>query len=457
MASSLEKDLTCPVCSDIFKDPVVLSCSHSVCNICVQHYWESKGSMQCPVCKNKSSEAPTSSYALKNLCELYLKEKGNAHGHGRCKEHKKHLKLFCHNDQELLCQLCEDSKAHKGHKCSSISKAVTDFKEELMVKLQKKMKDYEKARDDCHRTIMHIKTQSKQTEKHIKKIFSDLHQYLRDEEKARIAALKEDEKLKSQLMKKQVDKITSLPESIKAIREEMAADDITFLQNYRSTVERAQCSLKDPEKLSGALINVATHLGNLKFKVWEKMQEIVQYSPVTLDPNTAHTGLMLSEDLTNVKRSDEKQQLPDNPERFDRYFTVVGSEGFDSGTHCWDVEVGENSCWGVGVMTESVQRKGECATKNGQWYFWYKDGKYWACATPHPSFLLAVRQKPQRIRVQLNWDRQELVFSDPDSNTHLHTLEDTFSERVFPYLNTGEFPLKILPVKVSIAATQQLS
>ncbi|KAG5282911.1 hypothetical protein AALO_G00036090 [Alosa alosa] len=137
-------------------------------------------------------------------------------------------------------------------------------------------------------------------------------------------------------------------------------------KNYKSTEKRAQCTLQDPERVSGALINVAKHLGNLKFRVWEKMQEIIQYTPVTLDPNTAADSLILSDDLTSVRHGGERQQLPDNPERFDKYASVLGSEGFNSGTHCWDVEVGENTAWSVGVMAESLQRKGSYSSMGGQ-------------------------------------------------------------------------------------------
>ncbi|XP_048093224.1 E3 ubiquitin-protein ligase TRIM35-like, partial [Alosa alosa] len=140
------------------------------------------------------------------------------------------------------------------------------------------------------------------TEKQIKEQFAQLHQFLRDEEAARIAALREEEEQKSQMMKEKIEKmyreIVSLSITIKDIEEQINADDITFLQNYKSTVERAQCTLQDPERVSGALINVAKYLDNLKFRVWEKMQEIVQCTPVTLDPNTANPRLILSEDLT---------------------------------------------------------------------------------------------------------------------------------------------------------------
>ncbi|XP_041923861.1 zinc-binding protein A33-like [Alosa sapidissima] len=223
-------------------------------------------------------------------------------------------------------------------------------------------------------------------------------------------------------------------------------------ENYKSTVERAQCTLQDPERVSGALINVAKHLGNLKFRVWEKMKEIVQHTPVVLDPNTASSRLILSEELVSVRLSDEKQQLPDNLERFDDWYSVLCSEGFNSGTQCWDVEVGENTWWHVGVMEESLQRKGYYFSEIESWYVEYEDGEYRVQSPPQPSTLLTVKQKLQKIRVQLDWDRGFLSFFDPDNNTHLHTLTHIFTEIVFPYLNIGcgFSPLRILPVNTSV-------
>ncbi|KAJ8371067.1 hypothetical protein SKAU_G00110950 [Synaphobranchus kaupii] len=54
--SLLEEELSCPVCTEIFRDPVLLSCSHSFCKACLQQYWEQKGSWECPVCRRKSSK-----------------------------------------------------------------------------------------------------------------------------------------------------------------------------------------------------------------------------------------------------------------------------------------------------------------------------------------------------------------------------------------------------------------
>ncbi|KAK3568332.1 hypothetical protein QTP86_004231 [Hemibagrus guttatus] len=270
-----------------------------------------------------------------------------------CSLHSEELKLFCLDDQEPVCVVCQTSRKHTDHKFCPIDEAATD-----------------------------CKIQAQHTERQIKEQFEKLHQFLRDEEAVRIAALREEEEQKSQMMKEKIEKlsrdISSLSDTIRAIEEEMRAEDILFLQNYKATVKRAQCTLQHPEELSGALIHVAQHLTNLKFRVWEKMQDTVQYMPITLDPNTAHPLLIVSDDLTSVRLSEEEQKLPDNPERLDACLCVLGSEGFNSGTHCWDVDVGDCAAWSLGVMTEYAKRKGDINSRTGLWYMWYYDGEYGA-------------------------------------------------------------------------------
>ncbi|KAI5610598.1 hypothetical protein C0J50_12035, partial [Silurus asotus] len=177
--------------------------------------------------------------------------------------------------------------------------------------------------------------------------------------------------------------------------------------------------------------------------------------PVTLDPNTVHPVLSVSDDLTSVRFSDEKQKLPDVPERFDKYFCVLGSEVFNSGTHCWDVEVGDCTGWLLGVMTESAERKGNVFSRSGIWCVCYYNGKYEACSTPQSWTLLSVTQKLQRIRVKLDWERGNLSFSDPVTNTHIHTFTHTFTDKLLPLLSVyGKEPLKILPVQFSVKVNQ---
>ncbi|KAJ8335178.1 hypothetical protein SKAU_G00408170 [Synaphobranchus kaupii] len=457
-SSLLEEELSCSVCFDIFRDPVILRCSHSFCKACLQQYWGKKGYQECPCCRKRSKHEPPSNLSLRNTCEAFLKERcqrAEAGSEVLCSLHSEKFKLFCLEDQTLLCLVCQTSKKHENHKVRPVQEAAEEYKEKLrtaLAPLQEKLKAFNAVKLICDQTAEHIKSQAQRTERQIKMEFEKLQQFLKDEEAARIAALREEEEQKSKVMNEKIEKITeeisSLSGQIRAIEQELGAEDISFLQSYKDTLNRAQCTLADPEAVSGVLIDVAKHLGNLKYRVWEKMLGTVQYTPVTLDPNTAHPELSLSEDLTRVRYSGVRQQVPGNPGRFYRRCCVLGSEGFSSGRHCWDVEVGDDYFWAVGVAKESIGRKGVFPLKpgGGVWSIWHYKSKYRALTSPHTA--LTVQRKLQRVRVQLDWDGGEVSFSDPSDNTPLYTFKHSFSERVFPLF--GAISLCICPSRVSV-------
>ncbi|XP_042277110.1 nuclear factor 7, brain-like [Thunnus maccoyii] len=449
----LESFLSCHVCSETFRDPVSLTCNHSFCSSCLQKFREQAENKNCLICQRKSSKVqPGVNFPLKELADSFAGrqkagssdiEKGEKKEEVVCSKHQEEPKLFCKDEQRAVCRVC-DFPHQNGHIVVPVEQAVSDLKDHLksdLKSLQDKRDKYKQVEKTYNEVIQHSKKQLLSTEKQIRAEFNKLHQFLKEEEESRLAALREEEGQKgktiSREMKRIQEQISSLSDSISAVEEDLQKHKVSFLSSYKPTQTRAraQCSLSDPQLVSGALIDVAKHLGNLSFRVWEKMKEKVHFSPVILDPNTANPRIYLSEDLTSVRQGDTKQQLPDNPERHTNYTTVLGSEGFSSGKHSWEVEVGDHPDWTVGLAKESVDRKGvrSVSPKCGIWCLVYHSGKY----TNGLGKTVSVKKSLQRIRVQLDYDRGEVSFYDPEDMTHICTYRDTFTEKLFPYFHIG--------------------
>ncbi|XP_022519944.2 E3 ubiquitin-protein ligase TRIM21 [Astyanax mexicanus] len=459
--ASLEEEVQCTVCCDIFTEPVLLSCSHSFCRKCLQQVW-SKGRPECPLCRRRSSkEFPPLNLALKHVCDLLRKREVKRLNAGvNCDLHQETLCLFCRNDQRPVCVSCVSSTKHKGHEFCRLTEAVQEKRDELeaaLHPLKEKVENLEKIQHICTSTAKYIKSQADNTEAQIKQEFAKLHSFLRKEEAERIAKLRQEEEQKSQTLQETMQtinrKLESLSETIKTLEYKMKTEDVPFLQSFSQTKTMVQDTLQDPGDTPVPLIDVAKHLNVLKYQVWEKMLGIVQYVPLCLDPLSAHAQLSLSEELTSVSYSHRGKGIPGNPERFDPYVFVLGAEGYDGGTHSWEVEVGNKANCRIGVARGSVQRKGHFSVcpKEGLYTIVFRKREFHAGTFPETR--LDFKKKPQRIKVCLSYDKGEVTFTDPSDGTVIYIFKDTFTERLYPLFGPAKdsAPLRICPMTVSVS------
>ncbi|XP_061600996.1 nuclear factor 7, ovary-like [Cololabis saira] len=454
MAEKTLKDyLSCHVCLETFKDPVSLSCSHNFCSSCLKKFWEEAKNRNCPICKRKSSkDFPHVNFTLKELADSFAEtqtgessetEKEEKREEEVCKKHPGTTPMFCRDEQRAVCSVCEFS-LHQNHKVVPVEEAVGELKELLksdLKSLQDKRNKYKQVEETYKDVVQHSEKQLLSTEKQIRAEFNKLQQFLKEEEESRLAALREEEEQKGRRIsgerKRIQEQISSLSDSISAVEEELQKDNMTFLSRFKPTRDRAreQSSVSDPRLLSGTLVDEAKHLGNLAFRVWEKMGDQVHFSPVVLDPNTACPCLYLSADLTSVRWGDTDQQLPDNPERNVKYPNVFGSKGLTSGKHSWEVEVGDHPRWEVGLVKDSVDRKGETSAspEDGIWFLLHNDGEY----SNGDGKTITVETSLRRIRVQLDYDGGTVSFYNAEDMTHIYTHKYTFTEKLFPYFCVG--------------------
>lgn len=130
--SLTEDDFSCPVCCDIFREPLLLTCSHSICKSCLHTFWQQRGAPECPICRGVSSTPePPVNIVLHNMCQAVLKERNrrmSVEMEGLCSIHREALTLFCVKDQRPICTKCKNSRLHSRHTVCSIHEASQDLK-----------------------------------------------------------------------------------------------------------------------------------------------------------------------------------------------------------------------------------------------------------------------------------------------------------------------------------------
>ncbi|EAW77282.1 hCG39321, isoform CRA_d [Homo sapiens] len=382
-------ELHCPLCNDWFRDPLMLSCGHNFCEACIQDFWRLQAKETfCPECKMLCQYNNCTFNPVLDKLVEKIKKLPLLKGHPQCPEHGENLKLFSKPDGKLICFQCKDARLSVGQS-----------------------KEFLQISDAVHFFMEELAIQQGQLETTLKEL-----QTLRNMQKEAIAAHK----------------------------------DITTLLH---SLEQGMKVLATRELISRKL-NLGQYKGPIQYMVWREMQDTLcpGLSPLTLDPKTAHPNLVLSKSQTSVWHGDIKKIMPDDPERFDSSVAVLGSRGFTSGKWYWEVEVAKKTKWTVGVVRESIIRKGSCplTPEQGFWLLRLRNQTDLK-ALDLPSFSLTLTNNLDKVGIYLDYEGGQLSFYNAKTMTHIYTFSNTFMEKLYPYfcpcLNDGgenKEPLHIL-------------
>ncbi|KAL0984051.1 hypothetical protein UPYG_G00136460 [Umbra pygmaea] len=170
--------------------------------------------------------------------------------------------------------------------------------------------------------------------------------------------------------------------------------------------------------------------------VWNWICEAAE--EVTLDPKTANHDLMLSEDNKRMRCGLERRDLPNSMRCFSGWWCVLANEGYTSGRHYWEVEVGHRD-WRLGVAKASAQRKGYSSlnTQTGYLTLRLERGTDLKALTV-PVTPLTQTLVPRKVGVYLDYEQGQLSFYNVEKRSHIYTYNETFTERLFPLFGTVE-------------------
>ncbi|NXE57015.1 TRI27 protein, partial [Casuarius casuarius] len=458
-AENLHSEASCSICLEYFRDPVSIPCGHNFCRACITHCWEGlEAGFSCPQCRQTAQQRRfRPSRELANIADIARRLSLQAAG-GRgareslCKRHREALKLFCKEDQRPICVVCDRSQAHRFHMVVPVEEAAQEYKEEIQAHLKVFKEERERfleSRKSGERKSSYLE-KTKDEGKKIACEFEHLHQFLKDQERLLLTQLADLDRAIMKVQEEATTKITEEMSHLDTLIWEMEGKfqqpASEFLQIYHTGFALCSCEkmkFNPPVEISPELERrleefvkknalVRYTLRKCQDSLMFKLQEPTN---VTLDPATAHPNLHLSEDQKEARGHLTRQDLPDNPERFDFEPCVLGCEGFTAGRHFWEVEVGQGGVWAVGVARESVRRKGQISLtpKEGVWAL----EAYHSLTSPRAN--LRLNPLPRRIRVSLDYEAGWVAFfsTDDESPILVYTRASFNSERVFPWFKMG--------------------
>uniref|UniRef100_A0A671VMB7 Tripartite motif-containing protein 16-like n=1 Tax=Sparus aurata TaxID=8175 RepID=A0A671VMB7_SPAAU len=359
-----------------------------------------------------------------------------------CSRHDEVMKMFCRTDQQCICYLCSVEE-HKGHDTVSAAAERTERQRELegsRHNIQQRIQDREEDVKLLQQEVEAINGSADKAVEHSEKIFtqlirlmekrrSDVKQQVRSQQETEVSRVKE-------LQEKLEQEITELKRKDAELKKLSHTEDHNqFLHNYPSL-----SALSESTHSSSINIRPLKYFEDVTAAVSETRADFLIYScEITLDPNTAHTYLLLSEGDRKATRMSLQQSYSDHPDRFTEWEQVLSRESL-TGRCYWEVERRGDGV-GVAVAYKNISRAGdvdECefGCNDTSWSLY--------CDTDSYKFYHNKVQTPvsgprsSRVGVYLDHSAGILSFySISDTMTLLHRVQTTFTQPLYAGLWFG--------------------
>ncbi|XP_029901521.1 E3 ubiquitin-protein ligase TRIM21-like [Myripristis murdjan] len=493
----------CPMCKEVFKQRPELRVNTFISEMAAQFRKSSQkkassrsdqqcakpGEVPCDVCTGTKLKALKSCLVcLASYCETHLEPHQRITGlkthqlidpvdslEGRmCKKHEKQLEIFCKTDQMCVCLLCSFSD-HKSHDMLPLKEEYEGKKAELgkteaeiqqmiqkrRVKIQEIKRSVELSREDADREIadsVRVFTSLMQSvERGQAELIGMIEETQKTTEKQAEGFIKELQQEISELMRRstEVEQLSHTEDHLHLLQSfpSLSAPPHTknwtevrvHCSSYEGSVRRAVAQLE--ETLSKEMKKLCADLELRRVQHFEV--------DVTLDPDTAHPALILSDDGKQVNHGDVKKNLPNNPERFSPCPCVLGQQSFSSGRFYYEVLVKGKTKWDLGVARESINRRGQITPNpnHGYWTIWLNNENEYE-ALVDPPVRLSLKSQPQKVGVFVDYEEGLVSFYDVDAAALIYSYTGcSFTEKLYPFfspfVNDGgknSAPLIICPV-----------
>ncbi|XP_056115290.1 E3 ubiquitin-protein ligase TRIM39-like [Rhinichthys klamathensis goyatoka] len=382
-----------------------------------------------------------------------------------CKNHERPLELYCRDDQTAICQFCTESD-HKNHNTVSLEEESLKLLMNKKIAVQQKIQDkLRKIKEIQHSSRFNKQAKEREIEENIK-FFKDIF------EKNNAELLELTEEKHKETERRGEELIRELEEEIKELKRrqtelEQLSNPMDFTQiidlllhNAIYTKRSSNISISAHEHgriLRKAILRLQSVLDEkMRETVGRELRSIQRYAvDVTLDPDTAHPELMLSDSGKEVWNTGKSQKIPDTPKRFDHCSCVLGMKGFSSRKFYYEVQVSGKTEWDLGVAKESIDRKGEIGLnpENGYWTVWLRNRDEYA-ANDRSAIPLTLKEKPVKVGVFVDFQEGLVSFYDVEARYHIYSFTgQSFPKKLYPYFSPGEYeegqnspPLIITPV-----------